>query len=393
MPQSSTTLAPDAIQAWRDRIRIDTMSRYQFLMGVALERTEGAAAILWYRRALDLMPGHPAASVRLIRLLRTGGDDAGADAIHRAAVTQNPAYVGAANAIEIETTLEGGDPLAAAEALTLPDLQTVGAEQRLSELAVTVGETMIRLGRCELAATLFQRALSLVPRNQDAELGAIHADLLLMKFQSAADKADAAVARHPDSLPLKRMRISARLNLGLPVMADVEDVLAANPQDLQMLRVQGQQILATGDAADALERFRAVLALGPTNPAELSRLHLLCGQALVALKRVDEALSEFEAGSKADGGRDSLSLALIAYANAVLGRSGAAEAALESARQLLPEQPDPWMLFALALALAGLSRLEEARACLNRAWQQPERAAPIARYFPWAGEILRRPVQ
>jgi tetratricopeptide (TPR) repeat protein len=382
-------LTSEAVQAWRDRIRAETLSQYQFHMGVAIERTEGpAAAAPWFRRALEIMPGHPAATVRLIRHLRANAP-AEAEAIHAAAAALNTNYAACAGAVEIEAMLDGGDLDAAAAALLAADLTTAGAEPQLVDLAMTIGGVMFNRGQWSRAVELYDFALSLDPRHHDAAHGAAYAELLQMKLAAAARRIDAALAWRPDSLQLKRLRIIVRLNLCLPVSTDVDDILVHCPQDSLMLTIRAQEKLTNGDGIGALEGFRAILSLQLTSTTEISRLHLFCGHALFALGRREEALAAFQEGGKVLGYDDGLSLALVGYAHAALGETEAAQKALDQANRLMsPKHPDIWTLAALFLALTTLGQPAEAQEHLKHAEREPERLRSIAGYFPWAKDQI-----
>lgn len=159
--------------------------------------------------------------------------------------------------------MQQGRHVEAAELLaTSLRLDVDGSE---ADIAATLqGNALVRAGRLDEAATLFERALASNPGNVEAinGLANIH-----------ARRGDAAKA-----VPLYRRGLAER------------------PGDPAMLMNLGNVLAITGDGAAAIEAYEAALAVQPGSPTVLVNL----ASALARMRRFDEALARLQAARQAD---------------------------------------------------------------------------------------------
>lgn len=156
------------VDLWRRRIREDTLSRYHYEMGRALERSgtlpEAAEA---YRRAIAICADYPAACQRLIGLLTATGHTDLAQAQEARIRAINPDYIAWAwHRFAVEALEEGRcrDALTALDT-ALSCCPTLPVDPDLAKVCFTLATEAEQDGRYEEAHTLLHRGLKLAPDN------------------------------------------------------------------------------------------------------------------------------------------------------------------------------------------------------------------------------------
>ncbi len=181
-----------AIQFMEESTRRDPRNA-KYLIGLANQyhgKGQDARAIGAYRRALEVEPGEPEASVDLAAMLRAQGDDAGAEQILRKAVAVSPQDAGAAMAAGQLLF----DTDRAAEAIPILSGAT-SANPRQAGLRLMLGHALAAGGRSLDAVNELRAAVSLAPDDAALLRSAGQA------FLAAGDLEQAAAAcRRSDTL-------------------------------------------------------------------------------------------------------------------------------------------------------------------------------------------------
>ena len=81
-----------SIAAWRDAIRADTFVNYHLEMGIVLLEQDPPAAVLHFRKAVDILPQRPDHHLLLVQALTASGKAEDAHAADRAARAAHPDY-------------------------------------------------------------------------------------------------------------------------------------------------------------------------------------------------------------------------------------------------------------------------------------------------------------
>ena len=119
-----------------------------------------------------------------------------------------------------------------------------------------------------------------------------HSLLERSAFAEAAVLLETVLERHPSYVAARHGRALAHLKLNQPaagVVADLEQVLAAQPDNLEARRMLGAAFMALGDAARAADAFEVALRADPNDPT------LLCwyGEQLKYAGRREDAIAAF----------------------------------------------------------------------------------------------------
>ncbi len=156
------------------------------------------------------------------------------------------------------------------------------------------------------------------------------------EWEAVIAAADSALAALPGMTDARVLRATAEVRLRRldAAAADTRELLATEPDDPQVLAVEGQRRLVAGDAAGAVSRLEAAVAGAPDDVASWYAL----GVGRAVLGRGLEARRAFERTVALDPRYYDGWLGL-ARAAAMAGDSGAADAALARA-EALPEATD-----------------------------------------------------
>ena len=260
------------------------------------------------------------------------------------------------------------------------------------------GIALISLNRVDEAAAAYRSALAHAPTEA---LYHSHYGYALMRggnTEEAIEHFDYALTLQPDSYQNKVYKACALAgvrNLG-PARALLEDVLAARPDDIDVLRHYGGVLSLQGDDATASRVFDRILAAAPNHVETIGRradMHLRAGRPdealrclreVVALNPADDAtwqvlldlLAEMDlteamiamAGEAIASGHEIARIYLHrAQAYLRLKQTSQAITDLRRARELDDRIPDAHYMLARAYAESG--RLRPALACAARALQ------------------------
>jgi tetratricopeptide (TPR) repeat protein len=241
------------------------------------------------------------------------------------------------------------------------------ADWAATERSLSAGVT-VDCGRvpaeCAFAAGQHEQAL-------DASAGRTDPASRYWRVRSATELALAAFAeleRLPDSRERREMRAEFARAHGKPLDAvkEIEAALAFAPDDPVLLGGLALSYQQARDYDRAIEVARRLLIRAPNDAAMLA----LCGQSLLELQRIDEAVPMLERAVK---------LAPEPETRAALGRAyvqkGQFAAAIPLIEPALPADADGTLHFQLARAYQGAGQGEKARPLLQKyqALQQARR--------------------
>ncbi len=225
----------------------DAQCEYGLALGAA---GRGAEALVALRRATEIAPRHGTAWRALGDQLAAAGDAAGSEAAfarHLEVSAEHPEVIEAAR-------LAAAGELARAETLARELLKRHPTDVNAIRLLAEIG---IRVGQFDDAQKLLERCLELAP--------------------------DFHVARHNyASLLYRRQRLPEAL-------AQVERLLAAEPNNPNFRLLQGTVLVQKGDHVPALAIYEELLADYPNQPAA----HMNYGHTLKTVGRVDDAVAAY----------------------------------------------------------------------------------------------------
>ena len=188
---------------------------------------------------------------------------------------------------------------ALADLLFLSDDRRAADEAYRSYVAAPIGEPLIAeaaarqaRGEAQAGEAALRRHLAARPHDVKALAMLAHSLLERSAFAEAAVLLETVLERHPSYVAARHGRALAHLKLNQPaagVVADLEQVLAAQPDNLEARRMLGAAFMALGDAARAADAFEVALRADPNDPT------LLCwyGEQLKYAGRREDAIAAF----------------------------------------------------------------------------------------------------
>ncbi len=186
---------------------------------------------------------------------------------------------------------------ALADLLFLAGDRRAGDEAYRSYVAAPIGEPLIAeaaagQARGEAHEAPLRRHLAARPHDVKALAMLAYSLLERSAFAEAAVLLETVLERHPSYVAARHGRALAHLKLNQPaagVVADLEQVLAAQPDNLEARRMLGAAFMALGDAARAADAFEVALRADPNDPT------LLCwyGEQLKYAGRREDAIAAF----------------------------------------------------------------------------------------------------
>jgi len=208
--------------------------------------------------------------------------------------------------------------------------------------AASLSTIDIQEGKLQAARDRYDRLLEKNPKNEQLLLAS--SQLLMLsgapddQVRSALDK---AVAANPSSVPIRLARINFDIRRGdaKAAVAAAQAALVAIPADPQISDVLATAQFMNGDANQAAETMKQLVAKQPQNPLPLLRL----GQLQAAMKDYQDAI---QSGRKALALKPDLAPAIGLIVKIYLS-TGRPEAAIAEARKLQKEQPDKAIGFTL----------------------------------------------
>ena len=328
--------------------------------GIALAEGRHEVALAEYRLAVAADPANATARNELGMLLAAGGDLAGARRELEEAgrlEPDNPAHMEALARV----LAAGGDEEAALplfrQAVMLDPGRAAGHLQLAAALA--------RSGRYAEARASFDRVLELDPADLVARRGRAEVLLELGLADQAAEELELVLRSQPDDTRARLRLGEARQSQGdtVAALAEFETALAGSlaPRErAAALLGAGNVLLAAGEHAAAIERYREALAVVPG----LDQAELNLAGALALIGREEEAIRQYAATLARDPDHRLARL----YRAELLRRRGRAEEALRDYREALARHPgEPRAHLGAAAALQSLGRWSETREQLEGA--------------------------
>jgi tetratricopeptide (TPR) repeat protein len=327
----------EMIETWRRNIRVDTLARYHFEMGVAMMAAgdaEPAAAA--FARAVDIKPDFFIAWLYRRQAEQAAGQAELAAQTDRRAGALRPDY----------------------------------------EMAAHWGHGLMLLerGDYEDALSAFERAFALA-ENPSADADAVLEELIrsllfVMKFDAALTAAQRLVDRTGGSGPALYLRAEAQFRLGRmqDALGSLTDAVDRHPPSADALRLLMAVNMALRRYNEMADIYRQLLPL--INPDDAWSDQCTLGMALQAAGRIDEALEAYQAAAQ---NRRAETLAYLAQGLCGAGRYQDALTVVDEGLALTPGQ---WLAQSVrGVVLLRLGRPVEALAQLRNALRNaPDRA-------------------
>lgn len=353
------------IDAWRRRIRDDTLARYHREMGVALSREEPAAAADAFKRALAILPDDSVSARGLVLALRAIGQEAEALAVDGRARAENPDYWTDGAFAMGHGAWESGRR---SDALALYR-EVAEAKPDHEEARDCVGLCLAQGNDWDAARAIYD-AVAPRPGWRSAEhIGAAHIGLgAILLAQNDRKHGEAETRRglaiDPDNVTGLR-NLGALLGLGTSpgtweeALVMLERANQLMPGMLEITRSLSELLLRMGQADRAEPLFRELLDRGAANVNDRFLLAML----LVSARRYAEAEAVARAAVDA-APRDPLAHIVLGEKALAVGEPETAMAAFRSALELAPPTAGHGLtvLPLRAFAAWSLGRLGEAEA-------------------------------
>ncbi|MGO8735325.1 MAG: tetratricopeptide repeat protein [Terriglobia bacterium] len=235
-----------------------------------------------------------------------------------------------------------------------------------------LGKCYLDAGRTEDALESMKRAVDLAP--QDSVV-LIHYSQVLMRA-GQQDSARSVLARlksrqskeGPQGIPVRRRDdFSLELSLrGMPDLAALREIAAADPHDVQLQLRLGKELLSTGVIPEALEIFQRIKT-SASDPRVLAE----CGRALTEAGEYKPAREFLSQALAADSGSAQTRFDLVI---AVFHDAGAESALAELDQSASADQKGDYFLLRAQL-LDALGKTADAAEALNRGFRfSPTRA-------------------
>jgi tetratricopeptide (TPR) repeat protein len=200
------------------------------------------------------------------------------------------------------------------------------------------GVALVRAGQLGEALASYAAAIALRPDYADAHLNLGTVLLQLRREREALEHYQRAAALRPDDADLAVNYASALLVTGKPAEALAEFERAARIGDrpvVDALFGAGNALVALRRHDEAIARFRAVLQRSPQH----ADAHYKLGNALLDVDRVLEAIPHYEAAARLSP-RDAEARHNLGIAFARLERYDEARAAFDAALEITPDYAD-----------------------------------------------------
>jgi tetratricopeptide (TPR) repeat protein len=285
------------------------------------------------RDALALTPDHPDGLYNLALVdLRTGDDDA--------------ALMG----FERVLALERGNPEAVSPRLK---------NQALNNSAVIY----FARGAFEEAQTALAEAVALDPMDAGAWFNLGLTRQRLGRADESYDALRRARALAPADVAIARALAIAEIDRGnwIAAVAMLVEANDAHPGDADLRLLLGRAQRGLGNAAGAVESFRAALELDPADRAGIGGTAALLLAETLRGQRDVAGFEEAASRAVTLRGSDGSAWMLLGLARLMAGNSPGGKDALERARELAPERPDVVHNLGTAyMALGDYARAEQA---------------------------------
>ena len=312
---------------------------------VADAQGQTAEAADWYRKAIAADPKQFESRLALGLLLAGQGDTEGAREQLSAATSlePNPPNPGAkAQAYRaLAQLLRNSDPMGARDALVAA-LRLTPETPADTLLAAQIADAA---GDADVAEQEYRKLLQEQPNSPQAAAGLAHLLIQQKRYSDAQPLVSAALQQHPDD-PALNAEMAVILNgegKGADALAVLQKLHGLEPENRDVAGMLADAEFQAGDldAADAL--YQQLLAATPNDP-DLLDSH---GQILIRQQHFAEALTVFQraVAVRAD---DADAWSGIAFADSKLGRWTDELQALSMRSKYAPENPSSLFLWATA---------------------------------------------
>lgn len=317
-------LSESEIEAWRQRIGVDTRSRYHLAMGVAIRRTGEApqAALHHFSACLAIDRTNSRAWAESIDLLEQLGDGAQAARLRTEAQAANPSYMLEALTVAVRDACDQGQPewaespLARLRSEYPPNMPAVAEAE--AEYLTFCGRRARSESRREHAIAFLHQAVEKAPW-----LGEPHR--VLAQTLDEMEQTDAAIKEWFRLLAIASDDTMANARLGMYLINSYryDEALhllvrayAVSPYDEHIANNCGFCLLAVGRYAESMTVFEDISRRIPAS--EFPRTYL--GLAKLALGKAEAALGIWRQMDR-DGTPNSDRKGFQAYALLHLGRN------------------------------------------------------------------------
>ena len=324
----------------------------------AQNRLDDAAAL--YRRAIAANPKSFEAHISLgLLLARQNNFDAARPELI-AATTLDPGEAGPALKARAWRALaridRATDPAAASNDL----LEALKLSPETPEDTLLAAEFAEKSGQNDAAEAAYRRVLAKDPRSVPANAGLAHLLILRKQYPEAETLLRAALTAAPDD-PTLNAQLAAVLVAqddagALPLLQKLHD---AHPADPAITRMLAQVLAVAGDYAGSDRLYLHLLAANPQD-ADLLVAH---GQNLVRQAQMDEAMKVFDKAAQIDSANGD-AWSGLAFAAFRTGHSDVTLHALTMRSRTLPENAAT--LFLWAQAYDSLHQKQQAAAYYRR---------------------------
>ncbi len=324
----------------------------------AQNRLDDAAAL--YRRAIAANPKSFEAHISLgLLLARQNNFDAARPELI-AATTLDPGEAGPALKARAWRALaridRATDPAAASNDL----LEALKLSPETPEDTLLAAEFAEKSGQNDAAEAAYRRILAKDPRSVPANAGLAHLLILRKQYPEAETLLRAALTAAPDD-PTLNAQLAAVLVAqddagALPLLQKLHD---AHPADPAITRMLAQVLAVAGDYAGSDRLYLHLLAANPQD-ADLLVAH---GQNLVRQAQMDEAMKVFDKAAQIDSANGD-AWSGLAFAAFRTGHSDVTLHALTMRSRTLPENAAT--LFLWAQAYDSLHQKQQAAAYSRR---------------------------
>ncbi len=238
--------------------------------------------------------------------------------------------------------------------------KAIQADPRFGEARYRLGEAYEKTGDLLKAYSEFARAADLMPDNIEAQLKTGLALLLGGQYEDARTRAQKVIDR--DARNVRGQIIRAQASAGLKDYAvatsDLQQAIAAIPDDASLQLTLGEILFAANRKEEAEQAFRAAVAVAPNS----GEAHLQLGKYLWSTGRTADAEQELVRAVTHEP-KNALAQQNLAMLYLQLKRPAEAESHLQAAVD--PGKPDTMM--ALADYYLSVNRADDARRLMVQA--------------------------
>ncbi len=341
--QSDWKTAETRLAAWLAAHSADARALFDAgYVADAQNRPDDAVGL--YRRAVEANPRSFEAHVELGLLLARQNKTAEARTELAAATELDPGVAGAAAKARAWRALaqidRANDPAKASDDL----LQALKLSPETPDDTLLAASLADQAGQYEAAEQAYRRVLAANPKSAAANAGLAHLLIARKQYPEAETFLRAALEQSPEDTTLTAQLATVLAEQdkaeALPLFQKLH---AAHPDDAAITRMLAEVLADAGDAAGSDRLYAALLAAAPEDP-ELLVAH---GQNLIRQLKYAEAFATFDKATRLDPA-DADAWSGLAFAASKTGQPSITLHALTMRSRYLPEVPSTYFLWATA---------------------------------------------